>query len=88
MSIVANSTSPVEVQYVAKPLGIGWATARNILQGLVIDGKIVQLQTTSGRLLFYLSNDESDSKTMPNISTRKNQARHEAPELIASRGRG
>ena len=54
INLLRETNMPVDIEFVAQKLGIGWGTARAILLNLVVEGK-VRMEKTTKSLIFTLN---------------------------------
>lgn len=48
LEIVEKAEGPVDVKFVAKQLGVAWATARALLMNLLVERKVQGMKTRNG----------------------------------------
>jgi len=58
VGLLAETSIPCSVDYIAEHFALSWGTARAILLNLVIQGKLKQQKTTSG-LIFWVDKEVS-----------------------------
>jgi DNA-binding IclR family transcriptional regulator len=59
LNLLRKTNMPVDVEFVAQKLGIGWGTARAILLNLVVEGKVCMEKTTKS-FIFSLNEGEKN----------------------------
>jgi len=59
LNLLRKTNMPVDVEFVAQKLGIGWGTARAILLNLVVEGKVYMEKTTKS-FIFSLNEGEKN----------------------------
>jgi DNA-binding IclR family transcriptional regulator len=62
LRLLRETKMPVDVEFVAQKLGIGWGTARAILLNLVVEGK-VRMEKTTKSFIFSLNEGEREAPT-------------------------
>lgn len=56
IDLLANSNQPCSINYIANHLNIAWVTAQALLLKLVIGGKVIIQETTTG-MVFWVSRE-------------------------------
>ena len=61
LELMREAGAPISPNFIAKRLGISWATARSILFKLAIEGKVVAMETLKS-WVFMLPKDKGDGE--------------------------